>query len=116
MSCSCGMPVRFCSFPCRHIYALFKDTNIRMFGVRWLIQYQHCFERKGKEEITALFREMEESEFRRDINRGEDVYVANMLNDKMFNRPIDELYPIALNGITGEYQHDNCEKILLVIS
>ena len=46
---------------------------------------------------------MEEVEFNRDINRGEDVYVGNMLKDVTFNRPDDQTYPIALDGTTGEY-------------
>ena len=107
VSCSCGMPVRFCSFPCRHIYALFKDVDIRMFGLRWLLQYQHCFQREGKKDFTDLFREMEEVEFNRDIKfKGEDFYVGNMLKDVRFHRPVDQVYPIALDGTTGEYYHE----------
>ena len=46
---------------------------------------------------------MEEVEFNRDINRGEDVYVGNMLKDVRFHRPVDQIYPIPLDGTTGEY-------------
>lgn len=75
-----------------------------MFGLRWLLQYQHCFQREGKKDFTDLFREMEEVEFNRDIKfKGEDVYVGNMLKDVRFHRPVDQVYPIALDGTTGEW-------------
>ena len=103
VTCSCGMPARRNSFPCRHIFALFKQCDIRMFGVRWLIQYQHCFERAGKEDLTEVFRDMQEMEFKRRGDLGEHVYVGNMLNNEIFNRNNDSIYPIPIHGTTGEY-------------
>ena len=103
VTCSCGMPARHCSFPCRHIFALFKKCDIRMFGVRWLIQYQHCFERAGKEDLTQVFRDMQEMEFQRRGDLGEHVYIGNMLSNKIFNHDPDVIYPRPIHGTTGEY-------------
>ena len=74
-----------------------------MFGVRWLIQYQHCFERAGKEDLTQVFRDMQEMEFQRRGDLGEHVYIGNMLSNKIFNHDPDVICPRPIHGTTGEY-------------
>ena len=101
-SCSCGLPVRYSSFPCRHMLALFRSTSIKMFGIRWLIQYQHSYQRKDKKELTAVFRKMQEKEFLRNLERGQDVNVEDNLSHECFNRPDDTTYPVPIHGTTEE--------------
>jgi hypothetical protein len=43
--CTCGLPVRN-KYPCRHIMAVVKKRHWKMYGVRWLIQYNFAFERQ----------------------------------------------------------------------
>ena len=100
-TCSCGFPVRYNSFPCRHILAIFKETRIEMFGIRWLIQYQHSYQRKGKAEITRIFKNLQEIEFRRKAGDRQDVFVQNLLDKDIFTRPPDQMYPIPIHGTTS---------------
>ena len=67
--------------------------------LEWLIQYQHLFQRKDQDIISDLFHSIERTEFSRDLTKREDVYVENMLSDIRFNRPDDQVYPIALGYI-----------------
>ena len=46
-----------------------------MFALRWLIIYQHAFLNEGFDDLTELFRKMEEEEFSRNNNIGETIYV-----------------------------------------
>jgi len=62
-----------------------------MFGVRWLNQYQHSFDRKGKADMSLNFRAMEEEEFKRNWLEGHHVLVeglVNQLEGKSFPQPI----------------------------
>ena len=36
-----------------------------MFGLRWLTIYQYAFDRKGHEDMTDLFRQMKNEEYKR---------------------------------------------------
>ena len=84
-TCSCGMPVRMVGIPCRHIMAVLKDYDIKMFGVRWLIQYQHSFGRRENNNINKLLHDLEKEQWKRDFSRREDIYVEGMLNQERFN-------------------------------
>ena len=50
-----------------------------MFVLRWLILYQHAFLNKGFEKLTELFRKMEASEFDRNYDLGETIYVNDFV-------------------------------------
>ena len=52
--------------------------------------------------MTEVFRDMQEMEFKRRSDLGEHVYVGNMLNNDIFNRDTDLIYPIPIHGTTGE--------------
>ena len=89
-------------FPCRHILAVLKDYDIRMFSVRWLTKYQRYFDRQGFDEMYNVFRDMELEEFNRNITEGEHIYVGNLLYDERFKRHLSTTYPIALDETTEE--------------
>ena len=89
-------------FPCRHILAVLKDYDIRMFSVQWLTKYQRYFDRQGFDEMYDVFRDMELEEFNRNITEGEHIYVGNLLYDERFKRPLSTTYPIALDQTTEE--------------
>ena len=74
MSCSCGLSHRM-KMPCRHILAIVKEPHIHMYGVRWMAQYQHSFERENNIEITKIFRMMEHCDRVQDVKNGEIVNV-----------------------------------------
>ena len=106
-TCSCGLPVRLKGFPCRHIFAVLKDYNVRMFGLRWLIQYQHNFGRDNKK-INDLLRRLEKEELNRNYTKKEDINVEGMLCDDRFKRDVHQSYPIPIDGTS-------CEEIQVVL-
>ena len=73
-TCSCGLSSRM-KLPCRHIMSVVGGYTIEMFALRWLIIYQHAFLNEGFDDLTELFRKMEEEEFSRNNNIGETIYV-----------------------------------------
>ena len=84
-SCTCGLPARK-KYPCRHIIAIFGSIHPSMFSVRWLSQYQHSFERPGKDTLTKIFREMEDEQFNRNLATGEHILVEGLLNKLPLNK------------------------------
>ena len=84
MSCSCGLPARM-KYPCRHILYLIGGYYQQMFALRWRIFYQHAFERKGYEDVTAIYREIGNDQFSRDWKIGEHILVADCGNFKTIN-------------------------------
>ena len=60
-----------------------------MFALRWLILYQHVFQKKGFEQLTELFREMEVTEYERNYDLVETTYVKNFVSNlTSLNYPI----------------------------
>ena len=84
-SCTCGLPAQK-KYPCRHIIAIFGSIHPSMFSVRWLSQYQHSFERAGKDTLTKTFREMEDEQFNRNWATGEHILVEGLLNKLPLNK------------------------------
>ena len=62
--CSCGWCIRM-KMPCRHILFITQKYLPEMFGLRWMNLYQYCFSRPGYEDLTTLYRKIEEKEFKR---------------------------------------------------
>ena len=80
--------------------------SIEMFALRWLITYQHGFQKEGFENLTAVFREMEVSKFERDYDLGETIFV------KDFICRLSSLdYPIKL-GLASENDIDNMNMMI----
>ena len=75
--------------------SVYEGYAIEMFGLRWLIIYQHAFLNKGFEKLTELFREMEVEEFSRNIELGETVYVKNFLCSSTSSN-----YPVKIGNTT----------------
>ena len=105
LTCSCGLSSRM-KIPCRHIMSVYDGYDIEMFGLRWLIIYQHAFLNKGFEKLTELFRKMEVEEFSRDNELGETVYVKNFVcNSNSSN------YPVKI-GSTNEVDVGNMNMMI----
>ena len=98
MSCSCGLPSRN-KYPCRHIMAVVGKVHWKMYGVRWLVHYNHAFERVGKEDLSKIFRHMETKEHKCDVQKGEQVWVEGLLQNL-------SRFPIATDFLTGEERSD----------
>ena len=97
MSCSCGLPVRM-RYLCRHIMCLLGGYSKPMFAVRWNIFYQHTFERRGNEESTAIYREIESEQFSRDSKKGEDILVTGCDRFNTLQAMVVEDKPALLEG------------------
>ena len=95
-SCSCGLPARK-KIPCRHLISVVGVIHPCMFGVRWLNLYQLCFQRKGHEKISEIFRTMEDEEFSRDWEKGEHVFVSGFGRKNK-----DRSYPLPIGNTTIE--------------
>ena len=52
-----------------------------MFGLRWSVFYNHCFEKPGFEKLTLEFRKMEEAEASRDLENGQVIYVEGHVDN-----------------------------------
>ena len=78
-----------------------------MFGLRWLIQYQHNFGRDNKK-INDLLRRLEKEELNRNYTKKEDINVEGMLCDDRFKRDVHQSYPIPIDGTS-------CEEIQVVL-
>ena len=104
-SCSCGLPSRM-KLPCRHIMTIIGGYSIEMFSVRWLLTYQHGFQRKGFEKLTEVFRQIELSEFERKHDLGEIILV------KDYRSLLPSLnFPITL-GQTSSTDIDNMKMMI----
>ena len=77
LTCSCHYPSRM-KMPCKHILAIVPSYTIEMFSCRWLIIYQHSFDRDGYSDFSDIFRRMEVEEFKRDITKGECIKCNNL--------------------------------------
>jgi hypothetical protein len=75
--CSCGYGARNKAV-CRHIIKVMGQRHPQMYGVRWSVHYQHFFERKGWEKMTAYFRKRELEEWGRDPKKKEQIYVEGL--------------------------------------
>jgi len=97
MSCLCGLPARM-KYPCRHILYFIGGFYQQIFAVRCDMFYQHTFERKGYEDVTAIYRELEDKQFSRDWKNGEHILVADCGNFKTLNEIIVSDKPALLEG------------------
>jgi hypothetical protein len=75
--CSCGYGARN-KAACRHIDKVMGGRHPQMYGVRWSVHFQHFFERKGWEKMTAYFRKRELEEWGRDPQKKEQIYVEGL--------------------------------------
>ena len=96
-SCSCGLPARK-KYPCRHIIYIFPNLGLSMFGVRWLLCYQHYFQRAYHNDISPLLREMEVEEFSRKWKEGEHVLVYGLFR----RTSVSTNYPSPMPGTSNE--------------
>ena len=99
-TCSCGLPARK-KYPCRNIIYVFPNLGLSMFGIRWLLCYQHYFQRKYQNDISPLLRRMEVEEFSRNWERGEHVLVQGLYRHRSLSRD----YPSPMPG-TSEVDFD----------
>ena len=83
--------------PCRHIMAVLKTTSPKMYSVRWLKQYQHCFKRKNKEKITDVFIQLQDLERNQNLEEWEHCNVRGMFDD---DNDLPNNYPIRLYDTT----------------
>ena len=117
IGCSCGYPARM-KMPCRHIIAVVRKTDERMYGVRWHQMFQHCFLRKGKDRITHLYMDLEKKERLMDRNKYEHCIITHK---REWLNSLGSDFPILLNGTTvEEYNemkelHELKEKGILAI-
>ena len=72
-----------------------------MFGIRWLLCYQHYFQRKYQNDISPLLRRMEVEEFSRNWEQGEHVLVQGLYRLRSLSRD----YPSPMPG-TSEVDTD----------
>lgn len=68
-SCTCSFPTEY-KMPCRHIFRVVGKRSKEMFGMRWLLCFQHCFHRDGFEDANKTMKRMLSEEHRRDFDRG----------------------------------------------
>ena len=107
-SCSCGLPSRM-KLPCRHIVTVIGGYSIEMFSLRWLVTYQHGFQRNGFEKLTEVFRQMELSEFHRDYDLGETIFVKHYISQLSSLSSVN--FPIKL-GLTSSTDIDNMKMMI----
>ena len=81
--------------PCRHIIAVLQETDERMFSIRWHQMYQHCYLRKGKEDITRLYMDLETKERKMNLINYEHCYIGNRAN---ILNSFGNNYPVLLHG------------------
>jgi hypothetical protein len=75
--CSCGLPSRT-KYPCRHIYAVTHEVHEQMFGLRWHVNFQYHYGRRGSEQWTEVFDSMLAEEFARKHTAGQVIFVKGM--------------------------------------
>ena len=64
--------------------AVVKTVDPRMYSVRWLKHFQHSFMRKGKDEITAIFKQIENHEQKMDMKNNEHCNVQGFFYHSSF--------------------------------
>ena len=105
-SCSCGLAARM-KYPCRHMISLFGKFDPEMFSVRWLIQYAHSFERKGKETLSELFRQMEVEDFNRNKDNGEHILCEKLIQQKI----VDGVFIFDESKVATTSEKELAEKV-----
>jgi hypothetical protein len=103
LKCSCGYPAQM-RRPCRHIFAVLKKNHHQLYSVRWLLLFQHCYQREGHEKITAHFQGMIKAEAERVT--GEDILVENLFEVS----PPGTVFPI-LHDLTSEEDYELAIRI-----
>ena len=109
LSCTCGFCARM-KIPCQHIMNIAHGYEPSMFGLRWLIIYQHSFDREGYDDLSKHLREMELEEFSRRNVEGEICLADNTLLLEHKGRVAKNNYPIKL-GDTSDFDCDNLELL-----
>ena len=102
--CSCGLPSRL-KMPCRHILSIFGEYDIKMFGLRWLILYQHAFDRPGYDNLSTLFRKMEATEYSNNSNSFQTIQLSHELKEKI-KCSNDTNYPVNFGPATVDDLHN----------
>ena len=83
---SCGF--HHCmKLPCRHILYITRSCTQPILSLRWLCIYQFAFERVGYENLTNLFRKIEEN--KRSLEKESSIFHSNIVND---NSVIPQLF------------------------
>ena len=98
LSCSCGLSARM-KYPCRHIMCITEGYSIEMFSLRWLIIYQHTFDRKNYNELSEVFRHIQHFEFSNSIEKGEVIPLINEHSEKVCNNEVIN-YPKKMGKTT----------------
>jgi hypothetical protein len=92
IGCSCRFSWEY-KMPCRHIFRVTGRRSRQMFGLRWLLSFQHCYNRQGYEEATNTMREIMREENRRNFDKGEHLPCWPKIS-----LPSNQQFPVAICG------------------
>ena len=88
--------------------AVVKTVDPRMYSVRWFKHYQHSFMRHGKQEIPAIFKQMETGEQKMDMKENEHCNIQGIFNVSSFT---DNEFPRCYEGTTND-NYTEIKKIM----
>ena len=61
--------------------AVLKTTSPKMYSVCWLKQYQHCFKRNDKQNITDIFIQLQDKEHNQNLEEWEYCNVVGLFDE-----------------------------------
>ena len=107
ITCSCGLPSRM-RLLCRHTIYVTGGYSIEMFALRYLVIYQHVYEKPGYEAFSDIFREMEHEKYGRNNGIGETLKIStwNLPSNK------DIRYPKNINELTNDEDVVNINNMM----
>ena len=81
-------------------------VHYKMFGLRWLVEYNHSFLRNGKEKMSQVFRDMEINECNQDVEKGEQVFVKGSLDNLSNFKVENDFYAEGFDSDSNEEEHN----------